>query len=72
MHPDMMLELMNQHAAELRAGARRYRLAREARTLTLARRRLAKASATHAAPEIPDYVDAMFGNPPHEPSGKSG
>ena len=61
MHPDMMRELMNQRATEAQARAHEARLARAARKLARARRDLAEASRTLTAPEIPDYVDAMFG-----------
>jgi hypothetical protein len=60
MHPAMMRELMNQHAAETRARAHEARLAQAVRKLARARRDLAEVSRTFAVPEIPDYVDATF------------
>jgi hypothetical protein len=66
-----MRELMNQHAAEARARAQEARLARAARKLARARRDLAEVSRTFGVPEIPDYVDAMFGGTdrrPHVPT----
>lgn len=76
MHPDIMLELMNQHAAELRSRAQKAQLARLARLARVARkpaharRHPAEASGAHAVPEIPDYVDAMFGaTGQHAPTG---
>jgi hypothetical protein len=71
MHPDMMLELLNQHAAEAMARAREDRLvrtARAARKLARRRRDPAGASGTFTAPEIPDYIDAMFGETGQAPT----
>ena len=60
-HPDIMRVMVNQRTAEAMARARENRLARAARKLERARRDLAEASRMLAVPEIPDYVDAMFG-----------
>lgn len=60
-HPDIMLLLMNQRAAEAREAAQRIRIARTTRRLARARREPAEDSRAFAVPEIPDYVDAMFG-----------
>lgn len=61
MHPDIMRELMNQRAAEIRTNAREARFSRAARKLARARRDLAKISREFSAQEIPDSVDEMFG-----------
>ena len=68
MHPDMMRELMNQRAVETRARAHKARLAQATRKLARARRDLAEVSRTFAVPEIPDYVDAMFGETGQAPA----
>lgn len=60
MHPDMMLELLNQRAAEAMDRAREARLAQTARTARKLTRRQRGLSRTLTAPEIPDYVDMMF------------
>jgi hypothetical protein len=60
-HPDIMLLLMNQRTNEAREAAQRFRIARTARTARKLARRDPAGSA-FAVPEIPDYVDAMFGN----------
>jgi hypothetical protein len=69
MHPDMMLELLNQRAAEAMARAREDRLVRTARAARkLARRRSDPAGASFTSPEIPDYVDTMFGETGQAPT----
>jgi hypothetical protein len=68
MHPDMMRELMNQRASEAMTRAHEARVARAARKLARARRDLAEASRMLTVPEIPDYVDAMFGETGHGPA----
>lgn len=68
MHPELMRDLMIQRAAETRARAHEARLARAARKLERARRDLAEVSRTLAVPEIPDYVDAMFGEAGQAPA----
>jgi hypothetical protein len=68
MHPELMRDLMIQSAAETRARAHEARLARTARKLERARRDLAEASRTFAVPEIPDYVDTMFGESGQAPT----
>lgn len=60
MHPDMMLELVNQRMAEARRHAAEVRIALVARKLQRAQRELAKDSRRYTVPEIPDYVDTMF------------
>lgn len=61
MHPEIMLELMNQHVAETRTRSQRARLARLARELARDRRNPAKAHRASSGPKIPDYVHEMFG-----------
>jgi hypothetical protein len=68
MHPELMRDLMIQRTAETRARVHEARLARAMRKLERARRDLAEVSRTFAVPEIPDYVDAMFGETGQAPT----
>lgn len=61
MHPDLIRELISQHATESRAAARGARLARSVQKLRRAQRDLAEAADTLVVPTIPDYVHSMFG-----------
>ncbi|HEX6451896.1 MAG TPA: hypothetical protein VF060_20840 [Trebonia sp.] len=71
MHPELMRDLMIQRTTETMARAHEARLARAARKLERARRDLAEASRTFAVPEIPDYVDGMFGGTGQGPTRDS-
>jgi hypothetical protein len=62
MHPDLIRTLINQRANDTRAAAREARLARSVRKLHRARRDLAELDDTFFVPQIPDYVEAMFGD----------
>jgi hypothetical protein len=58
MHPDIALELMNQHSREMITEARAARLGRKTRAALRARR---QAPAEFVAPAIPDTVAELIG-----------
>ena len=62
MHPDVMLDLINQRGREMRARARDVEAVRLARRTRKQPRRhtAAAAKAEFVLPRIPDYVDGTF------------
>lgn len=60
MHPDLMLEVARQRAAERRERASNATLARAARNAARAQRESAEAPDAVVLPPIPDYVDGTF------------
>lgn len=71
MHPDLMLDIVNQRSREARARAEAARVGWAVRKLRHAQRDLTKVSGRFGLPEIPNHVADLLGREGHE-SGDAG